>query len=103
MKNAVLFSVVAVVLVGCYPVKQVNTIDDRPGIYVVDAPAGAILYIDGIEMGRAAKFDGNPTVLLVEPGTHRLKIVNDGVVLLSSEVFLGEGVHRKITLPSSGQ
>ena len=93
--------IVAATLSGCaYPAKQVSTVDDRPGIYVAGAPSEAVLFVDGIEMGRAAAFDGNPKILLLEPGTHRLKIIHGADVLLSQDVFLGEGTRRKITLPA---
>ena len=88
-------------LVGCvYPNQQVHTVDDRPGLYIAGAPADAILYVDGLEMGPASKFDGQPNVLILDPGTHRVEIRRGTRTLHSGVVFLGEGVKRQIIVPA---
>ncbi|MEO6666665.1 MAG: hypothetical protein ABIO65_07830 [Nitrospiria bacterium] len=88
------------VLIGCaYPNQQVHAVDDRPGLYIAGAPADAILYVDGLDMGPASKFDGQPNVLALVPGTHRVEIRRGTGTIHSTVIFLGEGVKRQITVP----
>ena len=50
---------------GCkMPSTSVRTIDDRPTLAFKNAPDGAILFVDGISMGVASEYDGDPNVLL---------------------------------------
>jgi hypothetical protein len=84
-------------LVACgirYPSTNVEIQDARPTIGFSGAPAGSQVFVDGIAMGPADKFDGRKAALLVEPGTHVVQVRNDGRVLLSETVFLGEGATR---------
>ncbi len=90
-------------LAGCYPIHQARTVDDRPGLAIMGAPENAILYIDGVEMGRAAQFDGYFKTLLLEPGTHHVEIHEGNTVIHSSDIFLGEGTRREIKLPGRKQ
>ena len=87
---------------GCvYPYKQVQTLDNRPGLYIVGASHNALLYVDGSEIGLATNYNGNPNVLLLEPGTHRIEIHQGSDVVYSSDVFLGEGTRREIKLSNT--
>ena len=54
---------------GCVgPTTTVRTVDTRPAIAVAGAPSGAVLYVDGIAVGSADSYDGNPNVLLIAGG-----------------------------------
>lgn len=91
-------------LEGCvYPNRQVQILDDRPSLSVVDAPQNAILYVDGLEIGPANNFNGNPNILRLEPGTHHVEIRQGKDVIHSLDVFLAEGTQRKIKLSGSKQ
>ncbi len=81
-----------------YPDQQIQTTDDRPGLIIVGAPQDAVLFVDGLDMGLAHKYDGKPDVLLLNPGTHSVLIRRGDAVLRSLDVFLGEGTHREIKL-----
>ncbi len=79
------------VLASCTSMPQtvVTTPDTRPSLAVVGAPDGALLYVDGRLAGEAARFDGNPGTLLVEPGTHEVTVRGkDGTILLQERVFV---------------
>lgn len=103
MKRFLLTAAASLVLTACvYPNQQVLTVDDRPGLFVVGAPEDAILYVDGLEMGPSGRFDGQPNVLAVEPGTHRVEVRLGSRVLHSVDIFLGEGTRREIRVPDSG-
>ncbi len=91
-----LFAASALILflvIGCaYPSSDVRVTDERPKIAVKNAPPNAVIYVDGLRMGLASKFNGDPSVLLLEPGRHKIEIKSDGRTLLSEDVFLGESV-----------
>lgn len=86
-------------LTACvYPNRQTRTVDDRPSLSFVNAPPDAVLHVDGLEMGPANKYNGDPNILLLEPGTHHVEIRHEDKVLRSLDVFLGEGTRREISL-----
>ena len=65
-------SLAAAACVG--PTTTVRTVDTRPALAIAGAPAGAVLWLDGVAVGSASSYDGNPGVLRVEPGTHQIDI-----------------------------
>lgn len=75
------------------PNTDVKISDERPAIAFKGAPGGSLVFVDGVVMGSASKFNGQQ-VLLVEPGAHVVEVRHDGGVLLSERVFLGEGATR---------
>jgi uncharacterized lipoprotein YajG len=77
-------------LAGCaMPQTVVRTVDNRPSIAVQGAPRGTVLFVDGQGVGEAAAFDGDPTVLRVEPGTHEVDVRDAaGNVLFRQKVFV---------------
>lgn len=71
------------------PNTTVRTTDTRPGIAIDGAPDGAILYVDGQQIGEANKYDGQPNVLLVEPGTHTVVVKGaDGAPLFDRKIYV---------------
>lgn len=80
----------AVLLSACAtPSNTVRTTDTRPGLAFDGAPAGAKVYVDGILVGEAEQYDGQPGVLIVEPGTHQVSVKGlDGTVLFERKIFL---------------
>ena len=91
MKPLVIMIVIAA-LTGCMPQTTVRTGMSPPTLMVTGAPSGSVLVVDGLDMGSAAQYDGNPKVLAVLEGTHQV------------EVRLGSNVvHREKAFVSSGQ
>ncbi len=92
-----LLVLLAVLIQGCsYPdAAKIEQKDTRPAIGVSGAPSGAALYVDGLEMGKASRFDGKENVLLVENGKHLIEIkAASGEVLLSETLFLGSSTTK---------
>ena len=90
-----------VLLQGChYPdAAKVEQKDNRPAIGVSGAPRGAMLYVDGLEMGKASQFNGTKNVLLVESGKHLVEVkAADGKTLHSETVFLSGTTTKILTL-----
>jgi len=71
------------------PSTVVQTPDTRPSLAIEGAPAGAILFLDGVRVGEANRYDGQPNILRVEPGTHTVTIKGaDGAELLVQKIFV---------------
>lgn len=79
-----------ILLAACsMPSTVVKTPDTRPSLAFEGAPEGAVLFLDGIRTGLAAQYDGQPNILLVEPGTHLVTVRGtDGSVLLDQKVYV---------------
>ena len=88
--KAFLVITLALSLSACaMPATTVRTTDTRPSLAFVGAPKGATVYIDGLPMGDAEKYDGQPEVLVVEPGTHLVTIKDGkGSILLERKVYV---------------
>ncbi|MBP9855617.1 MAG: hypothetical protein KBD53_12180 [Candidatus Omnitrophica bacterium] len=92
--------VISFAFVGCaprYPVTTVNTLDTRPTLSFKGAPEGAVISVDGLNMGKAAKYTGRSTALVVEPGTHELQIIQGGEVIFKQTIFI-ESEHKVINV-----
>lgn len=71
------------------PTTTVRTTDTRPGIAIDGAPDGAVLYVDGQQIGEANKYDGQPNILVVEPGTHIVAVKGaDGTPLFDRKIYV---------------
>lgn len=98
MKTALMILALATALAGCsMPSTTVKSVDSRPSISIAGAADDAILLVDGVLVGKAASYDGEPNVLLVEPGTHRVVIQQGGVVLYDQQLFV-ESEAKRISL-----
>jgi len=80
----------ALILCACaVPSTTVRTTDTRPSLAFEGAPEGAKVYVDGLLVGDAEKYDGQPGILLVEPGTHQISVKGrDGSVLMERKVYV---------------
>ncbi|MGA7829134.1 MAG: hypothetical protein WCA04_15860 [Geobacteraceae bacterium] len=100
MKKLICFSLLLTVFLfaGCsMPNTTVRTVDDRPTLAIKGAPAGSILYIDNISIGAAGQYDGDPTVLTVEPGTHVVRVAVGKNTIYEQKVFV-ESSLKTITI-----
>ncbi len=90
MNKILVILVTLLLLAACsMPNTTVRTTDTRPGIAIDGAPDGAILYVDGQRIGEANKYDGQPNVLLVEPGTHTVVVKGaDGAPLFDRKIYV---------------
>jgi len=90
MNKYLVMLVALLLLAACsMPTTTVRTTDTRPGIAIDGAPDGAILYVDGQRVGEANKYDGQPNVLVVEPGTHTVVVKGaDGAPLIDRKIYV---------------
>lgn len=91
---------------GCvqYPTERQSVVDQRPQVSfrfsTEDAQrlANARVFVDGLDSGRVLDFADGTGALRVLPGTHTIRVVNGGVVLLDERVYLGDGVARPFVI-----
>jgi len=90
MKIFLIATLSLIALAACsMPNTTVRTTDTRPSFAIDGAPDGAILYVDGQQIGEANKYDGQPNVLVVEPGTHAVVVKGvDGAPLFDRKVYV---------------
>jgi hypothetical protein len=88
-KPLAIFLMILLAACSFMPSTVVKAPDTRPSLAFTGAPEGAVLFLDGIRTGPVSQYDGQPNVLLVEPGTHLVTIRGaDGSVLLEQKVFV---------------
>lgn len=78
------------------PETSVKTGAARPRLSFPNAAPDTILVMDGITIGPAARYDGNPGVLLVEEGTHLLELKRNGQTVHSEKAFVSNGETKAI-------
>ena len=88
MKNCI-FAIFLVLMFGCsMPSTTVKSVDARPSIAIQGASLDAELVIDGLNMGKASVYNGSPKTLIIEPGTHRVTVIENGNVIYEQNVFV---------------
>jgi hypothetical protein len=84
------------------PQTTVRTGSTAPGLVVAGAPEGATLYVDGLQMGPAKQFDGNPQVLAVLEGSHKVEVRQGATSLYSEKVFVSSGETHTVRVVAGG-
>jgi len=90
MKTSFVVIMVLLTIIGCkMPSTVVRTTDIRPSIAIQGAPGNSKLYVDGLQIGDANIYDGQPKTLLVEPGIHQI-IIKDtsGKIIYEQKIFV---------------
>jgi hypothetical protein len=94
MRRLLSILAVAALATACAPAERVETVDDRPSLEVTGAVSGARLYIDGLDMGIVDQ------PLLLEPGTHQVRVVGPKGGAYSEKVFISGRGLRKLVVPA---
>lgn len=103
MKTLFVLILLAAQAACALPETSVRTGAARPKLSFPNAAPDMILVMDGITIGPAAPYDGNPGVLLVEEGTHLLEIKRNGQTVHSEKAFVSNGETRAIVTSSGGK
>lgn len=83
------FTIALLFTFGCsMPSTTVRSVDARPSIAIKGASATSNLLIDGLNVGKAAEYDGDPKKMMIEPGTHRVSIIDKGRVIYEQNIFV---------------
>jgi hypothetical protein len=103
MKTLVALILLASLSACALPETSVRTGTARPKLSFPNAAPDMILVVDGIMIGPAARYDGNPGVLLVEEGVHLLELKQGGQTIHSEKTLVANGETRAITVNSGSK
>jgi hypothetical protein len=88
-----------VLLTACtMPQTSVRTGSAPPTLIVKGAPSGSILVVDGLAMGTASQFDGNPKTLAVLEGTHQVEVRLGSNVVYKEKAFVSSGESHTVNV-----
>lgn len=97
IKKVLMTCGLVVLLSACTnPVTTTSTVDSRPSVVVMNAPAESTFSLDGISIGKVNERES----VLIEPGKHVIKVYNKlGSMIHSEKFFVSGSVLHKISLP----
>jgi hypothetical protein len=98
MKKLGILPVVALLSACALPQTTVKTGAPPPTLIVKGAPAGSILFVDGLAMGNAAQYDGNPKTLAVLEGTHQVEVRLGSTLVYKEKAFASGGESHTVTV-----
>ncbi len=94
-----IFLVLVATLAACkMPETTVRTGMAAPTLMVAGAPAGSVLFVDGLDMGSASQYDGNPKVLAVLEGTHQIEVRLGSNVVYKEKAFVSSGQSHTVAV-----
>jgi uncharacterized protein YraI len=95
--------IVITLLSACsLPQTTVRSGSTQPGLIVKGAPNGSTLFIDGLPVGPATEYDGNPKVLTVLEGVHKVEVRSGPSVVYSEKAFVNSGETHTVTVVGGG-
>jgi hypothetical protein len=103
MKHAFIIALTLSLGACALPETTVKTGSPRPQLAIKGAPADTILIVDGLAMGPASQYDGNPKVLVVEEGVHQVQIQRSGKTIHTEKAFVSNGETKTITVNAGSQ
>ena len=73
---------------GCGTPKEVTVGKGNEGLLMILCkPSDAEVFVNGVSMGEANRFDGKPGYIMLESGTHKIEIKKEGYAPYFREVF----------------
>jgi hypothetical protein len=75
-------------------------VPDPTEIIVTGAPAGSILFVDGLQTGQATAINDHSQVLNVAAGAHNVEIHFGDTVVYREDTYVGLGEHRIVRVLS---
>ena len=69
-------------------------------IVVTGAPAGSIVFVDGVQIGQAAALNDRPQILNVAAGSHKVEIHVGDAVVYREDTYVELGEHRMVRVLS---
>jgi hypothetical protein len=73
---------------------------DPTEIIVTGAPAGSVVFVDGLQTGQETALDDHPQVLRVAAGTHKVEIHVGDTVVYREDTYVGLGEKRTVRVLS---
>ncbi|NVK17146.1 MAG: hypothetical protein HWE30_00470 [Methylocystaceae bacterium] len=101
MKNFLAIAAVIILSACSYPHTNTTTVNDEPTLVFEGTSSTAEVYLNGLNVGLAANYNGEPNSLIVPRGTHQLEIRDNGTIILSEKIFVSDGSVKTISLTGS--
>lgn len=98
MKSFISLVLVAALAACSMPQTTVRTGMAPPTLIVTGAPAGSLLFVDGLDMGAAPQYDGNPKVLALLEGTHQVEVRMGSNVVFREKAFVSSGQSHTVAV-----
>jgi hypothetical protein len=73
---------------------------DPPEIIVTGAPAGSLVFVDGVQTGEAAAHRDQSQILQVAAGDHKVEIHVGDRIVYREDTYVGPGEHRVVRVLS---
>jgi hypothetical protein len=89
-----------VLLSGCSWFHRKPAAPDPSELIVTGSPAGAILFVDGAQVGHATEANNRTQVLQVAPGTHLLEVKVGESVTYRENTYVAVGEKRVVSVLS---
>ena len=77
-----------------------HELPDPTEIIVTGAPAGSLIFVDGLQAGQETAVSDHPQVLIVAAGAHKVEIYTGDKVVYREETYVALGQHRVVTVLS---
>src|SRR5271170_4582224 len=103
MKRLSVFMLFALLAACTLPQTTVRTGSEQPSLIVKGAPDGSTIYVDGLNMGDAKQFDGNPKVLAILEGSHKIEIRQGSNSVFAEKVFVSNGETHTVAVVGGGK
>ena len=99
-KGIFLLAVSILILMGCGTPKEATIGVGNEGLLkIVCDPSSAEVFVDGISMGEANRYDGKPGYIKLESGTHKIEIKKEGYVPYIRDVYASKSLQTiEVTL-----
>lgn len=92
--------IVLACLSGCSWFHAKSHAPEPSEIIVTGAPAGSVVFVDGVQAGQTAEANNRPQVLDVAPGTHTLEVRIGDTVAYREDTYVVQGEKRVVTVLS---
>lgn len=94
--------VMALWLSACQlPSEEVVTGDNSAGVsfrIASDTDQTYEIYVDGLLMGKARDFQEGKAILKILPGSHIIKVVSHGQVVLEDKLYVAAGANKVLVV-----
>lgn len=81
--------------------RRPQQLPDPAEIIVTGAPAGSLVFLDGLQTGPAAAHNDQSQVLDVAPGAHKVEVHMGDTVVYREDTYVGLG-ERRVVIVLSG-
>jgi hypothetical protein len=79
---------------------RTRELPDPTEIIVAGAPAGSLVFVDGLQTGQATAPNDHPRVLNVAAGAHTVEIRMGDAVVYRENTYVGPGERREVIVLS---